>query len=542
MQQNQQKYQTQQAGYDRLFQLGRDAQQNQFQFLRDTQQAVNHANMQDAQNKFQTGRDKAQFDQQQQQQEAARQRAFMDEARKQSSGMIMQDIQNGNYDPATARKLQQTLVDESEALGNKTLDATQRAEALESIRGHRAYLGSLRIEKPPAPSPQEQFDKSIVTGADGTQYRQNAKGDFEPLPQQPKRPSSAAEAFGADPKLRDKYYAEGKEIEMAPVDGVKPALTPELRQKAIARAEQLWEQDNIPPSAPELPGGAPPAAPGESRSILEGPTTQPPVPGMPPAPATPQTAALPDPGMPPAPGARPPSMSAEEYHNQMTSQGYTLVEPGDGRRPFYYKDSRVSPTQGLPLINGEEQPIAPSTPPGSMSAEEYDKQMTSQGYALVTPEGGGNPYYYKDGTPPPPAGQPTPAAPEAAANANPWTEVASGGEQASPIPAAPTPAPQASAAQPAAPAPTSQPPVAPNFSDLVSKTRDSEERRVLMALQGIYSGQTPEVQSAIGVILNDQSSLPDLKAANDYLRSAGIDIDQLAKYQPQGGGRKGKAK
>lgn len=150
LQQQQQKYQEQQAGYDRMFQLGKDNLQNQFQLGRDNQL-----------NQFQVGRDKALFDQQQQQAEADRQRQFMDEARKQSSAVIMGDIEGGLYDPSTSRKLKQSLIDEAEVLGNPNLDATQRAEALAKLRATRSMLTMNRQEKPPAPTPDEELRGAI---------------------------------------------------------------------------------------------------------------------------------------------------------------------------------------------------------------------------------------------------------------------------------------------------------------------------------------------------------------------------------------------
>lgn len=463
MQQQQQKYAAQQAGYDRMFALGRDqqqasrqavmlGQQNAQQAIRDATQFANNQTLQESQNKFR-----------QQQEEAQRQQQFMDEARKQSSGMIMEDIKNQNYDPATSRKLQQNLVAESEALGNPQLDATQRAEALAKIRAERAMLTANRMEKPPAPTAQEEFDQSIVTGADGTQYRRNSKGDFDPIEQQPKKPTTATEAFQADPKVRDKYMEEAKAIEVG-----EEALTPENRKKAMARAQQLWEEDNSPTEMPPLPGTSAPTTPGAERSILDQSPT----------------------AAPAMPGASSATQSAEQ----------SILE--------------ISPDQQLGLEAA------------------YDADMTSKGYRLVTPSDGGRPYYSNEPLPSQPA---APQAPTPAPAQNPWAEVAKPREQ---MPLTSN-ASSANAAQ-SSPAPAKV--EVPNFTDLIYKTKDADERRVLTSLQGMYAKQPPEVQNAIGVILNEQSPLPDLKAANDYLRSVGIDIDQLATYQHRGGGRKGKNK
>ena len=282
MQQQQQKYQAQQAANDRMFDAYRQQSQNQFQVMRDQQQNQFQVANQNLQNQFQTDRDKALFEQRQQMAEQDRQRAFMDDARKMSSGMIMADIENGHYDSATAMELKQNLIDEAQALGNPKLDATQRANILEQIRARRLVLKANRMEKPPAPTATDRFYQGIVTGPDGTQYRENSKGDFDPLPQQKQRPSSAAEAFDADPKLADKYMQHAKDIVLSATDengqatGESLPLT-EARFKEITEtAKRLWENENLPKQAPESPVQSAPQAPGEMQSILE-PAAAPPM-------------------------------------------------------------------------------------------------------------------------------------------------------------------------------------------------------------------------------------------------------------------------
>lgn len=317
MQEQKRKYDGQQQGYDRMFALGRDAQQNAFVQERDLQ--IDH---------FQDLRDDRRLKQNQQVAEADRQRAFMEDARKQSGAMIMEDIKNGEFDPVTSRKLQQNLVEESEALGNPQLDATQRAEALEKIRAARAVLSANRQQKPPPPTPQQQFEQGVVTDpATGIRYRQNSKGDYEPIaekpqqPQQPQRPASAIEAFKADEKTMQKYM-EDADKELTDSEGIRlpkvpgrkegdkeiapiPYTTEEYRKKQKETAEQLYDMDHntgkynvgTPSSVQELPGGTPsPAAPPEMRSILETPAAPPAAAAAPALPAS-----LPPATPPPAP-------------------------------------------------------------------------------------------------------------------------------------------------------------------------------------------------------------------------------------------------
>jgi len=243
LQQNQQKYAAQQAGYDCLFTMGRDqqqataaairqGQQDAANTIRDVNQNVNAQARQDAQNKFLL-----------EQQQAEQQQKFMDEGRKLSSGMIMEDIKNGMYDPVTARKLQQSLVDEAEVLGSNQYDATQRAEALKKIREKRLLDSTNRLEKPPQPTPDEEFQKGVATDPEtGMRYRKNSKGDWDELKQQQKAPKSAAEAFAADPKLKDKYLKDARDILTADDRPISRGLLKEADDLAM----QLWEDSNRP--------------------------------------------------------------------------------------------------------------------------------------------------------------------------------------------------------------------------------------------------------------------------------------------------------
>jgi len=281
LQQNQQKYAAQQAGYDRMLQLGRDAQQNQFQLGRDN-----------AQQAFIQGRDKAQNDFMAQRQDAQRRQAFMDEARKLNSGMIMDDIKNGFYDPATARKLQQSLAAEADVLGSDQYDATQRAEALNKIREKRLLDSMNRLEPPPKPTPEEEMNAGVVT-RNGVDYQKNAKGVWEPLPlPQPTKEDQQKqkEAEQLRPKSVQEYYSANEEKFQKDLDATmksmqaeqdlitdptvkKTPVTPEsawermqkdydFRQKALGRP-----QHGDPAAAPGL--STTPTAPGQSRSILD---------------------------------------------------------------------------------------------------------------------------------------------------------------------------------------------------------------------------------------------------------------------------------
>lgn len=207
MQQQQQKYAAQQQGYNRLLQVGMGQQQQQYD-------------------------------------EAARQQNFMESARKQSTGMIMDDIKNGNYDPVTANKLRQNLVDEAEALSNPHLDATQRADVLQKYRAARALHTANRLEKPAVPNRDDELKAFLGPNYDKHKdqpWVPDPKGGFSiaDVPQPP--PKSAEDAFKADPRLQKKYEDDARALEIG--DG---ELTPENRRRIGPRARQLWEEDNLP--------------------------------------------------------------------------------------------------------------------------------------------------------------------------------------------------------------------------------------------------------------------------------------------------------
>lgn len=255
------KYEAQQAGYDRMFTLARDHQQNQNQFVRDVRQ-----------NTFQERQAEAQFERQQKEAEAERQRGFLDEARKQQSGMIMEDIKNGHYDPATAAKLRQSILDETEALGNQNLDATMRAEALDKIRAKRLLDMAGRLEKPARPSREDQLreylgedgfnrygDKPWVPDGKGgfTIQKELLDGDEQGAGggssggkssggkssnQEQQRFTSADDAFLADPKVRKEYMEEA--ILMERGGDASKVLDDDMRDKAAATARKNYEKDH----------------------------------------------------------------------------------------------------------------------------------------------------------------------------------------------------------------------------------------------------------------------------------------------------------
>lgn len=423
LQQQQQKYQGYQAGLDRLFDVNKQMNQNDFVLQRD--QALGEQRLQ--------------------QQQAEQRQRFMEEARKLESGMIMEDIKNGLYDPETATRLQQSLAEEARALGSDQYDATQRAEALKKIRDKRLLDSTNRLQKPPQPTREEELQKFL--GPNYEQYKDqpwvpDGKGGFavakDALVKQQKEQELQQKAEQEAAKMRPKsfqdYYRENEDKFQKDLDSTMTsmrdevtagtrtgAVTPEaalakmqedykFRQKALGRSEY-----GEPTVAPALPGEAPVAAapsfaPGSrladqatalgmnpSKSILEAPPRdtsaqdrvgellgQQSVPrGAPPQPispdsriaglarslgidANPLTAQRPDPGMPPAPSDPPPGQPM-------------FIDP-NGSRPYYMKDGEpvyfnpetptpVNPQPQAPQkVNVGGKPLAVT--PGTLTPQE----------------------------------------------------------------------------------------------------------------------------------------------------------------------------
>ena len=267
-------------------------------------------------------------------------------------GMHAQEmLKNGEIPPELVPQVRNLLMDKAAVLTNK-YNETQQQEFLSDYNAQLAAILSGVPPKAPEPTPQELYDKGVVTDPEtGMRFRQNAKGDYDPLPQQeqqPQRPTSAAEAFQADPKVRDKYMADAIAIE---TKGGEVPLTRDSRKKAATLAMELYEEDNslgTPTAAPAMPGAAP-TAPRTEQSILE-PTQAPAVPGVSAPAGTPTERSILE---SPVPSIAP---TAEEVVQEMTRQGYEQRLDSEGE-PFWYKDGR-------PAV-----PAAGASPPGSQRGQ-----------------------------------------------------------------------------------------------------------------------------------------------------------------------------
>lgn len=530
LQQQQQKYAAQQAGYDRMFDAYKMENQQQFQDRRDTKQVVN-----------QQLRDWQQQDFQKQQMEAARQQQFMDDARKLSSGMIMEDIRNGHYDPATASKLRKNLVDEADALADKTLDATQRKKVLDGLRADRLLHTSNRMEKPPAPTPQEQFDQGVVN-RNGVDYIQDSKGKWTPL-----EPSKAQqeqekmiqqqelEAQKMRPMSAQEYYSQNEDKFQKDLDSTMKSMQSEYdagTRKEAPTPEAAWEQMQKNHDFKQKALGK--AQYGE------------------PTPAKPYGQALEE--------ARQASKNnvkgGDESFAALSDMNDKLLEL-ENRANSFPKGSKEASAAWSQyrkerdrIIN--ERWITPRSNGDIQPAPEMRSILEQPGQQKIP------------ATPMP--GQPVPTAPSAPSPAQPApsppvavtppSPAQNAWEQVATPPATPTPQ-----ATPQSPAPndvdmgavdsngrivpnnkttttkqkppqSAKQPAAPDFGALASRSNGANKQAIL-AIQNIYQSQTPDVQAAISVLLDDNSQHTDAAKALAYLQSKGIDMKSLtAKSKP----------
>lgn len=522
LQQQQQKYATQQAQQDRMFDAYKMESQNIAQQQRDWQQRD-----------FVLNRDRDQNKLQQQQMEAGRQQQFMDEARKMQNGMIMNDIQNGFYDQNTARELQQTIIAESEVLGTKYADATQRANALQQIRDRRAVLAANRLEKPPAPTEEERISSLPVM--DGVKYGRDKDGNPVPVmvqdqetgewkpyekpsssrssgqkgakgdPGASQRPVTFEEYWGAD---EDKFQSVLNAELQAMQD--KFDLKPEVGAKAPTREDALNKMRDDYDFRQKALGKA---QYGE------------------PTPAKPYGQALEEARK--APG--------NEYF-QLADMNDKLLELGNRARSFpegskerkeafdAYRKERDR------IINGDIQPA-----PEMRSILEQPGQQ--QIPATPMP---GQPVPTAPSAPSP--AQPAPSPPVAVTPPSPAQNAL---EQVATPPATPTPQ-----ATPQSPAPndvdmgavdsngriipnnkttttkqkppqSAKQPAAPDFGALAASAKDKTDRAMIDGMKGIYAQQPPEIQSAISVYLNPSSSKQDFNNALAIMLANGIDPDTM---------------
>lgn len=348
----------------------------------------------------------------------------------------------------------------------------------EYLDKYNAELAKILSEVPPPkpqPTAQELHDQGVVV-EEGVRGQRNAKGEFVPF-QQPK-PSKEQEQEqqkieAMRPKSFQDYYGENEDKFQKDLDATMQSMektdpktgvvTPATQDEALAKMQKDYDFRQK----------------ALGRSQYGEPT--------PAGPADPGAAATPA-----SPGTE-----------------RSILEPSQA--PALPGAAPASPGEPSSILDA---PI-PSQQEGLRA--EYDAEMTAKGYKLITPPDGGRPYYYHEGSN------------TQADTGNQWSDMASGRRTYDPpYREVPPPASQPEVpSQPTAAQPASSAAPAPDFNALSGSAKNNTDRAVVDGMKGIYSQQPPQVQSAIAVYLDPNSSEQEFTNALKTLLANGIDPQQM---------------
>ena len=389
LQQQQQKYQGQQAGYDRLFDAYKQQNQNAFAWNQAADNRVFQAKQQQAQNNFLLGRDQAKFDQQQQQQR----KADFDAARNRIDTHAKDMLANGEITDTESRQRIQNLIAGKTIVMGSDFDETARQNYLDQ---YNAELAKILSEVPPAkpkPPPQPNFH----TDQNGNQWVESGPGKWEQVPQEKSaRPLDFNEFYNAEEnkgKFDKDLDATMQSMQDAADEGENPGKVTEeaaleemkrrygFRQKALGLVGDPTAAPSLPgqapPTAPELPGAAPTAVQGTERSILESPASgipvAPPDQGQPPSPQNPWAEAAAGQSLSPNPRLAPPTSGPLAEANPPQAQPEPLAPPTSGplaeaNPPQAQPEPLAPPTSGPLASTDIPQPI-----PETIAPPDFDK-------------------------------------------------------------------------------------------------------------------------------------------------------------------------
>jgi hypothetical protein len=152
LQQQQQKYQGQQAGYDRLFDAYKQQNQNAFAWNQAADNRVFQAKQQQAQNNFLLDRDQAKFDQQQQQQR----KADFDAARNRIDTYAKDALSDPDLPDDLRQRIQNLVSGKMVALGGG-YDGPAQQQFLDQYNSQLAAILSEIPPKQPKAPPQPNF-------------------------------------------------------------------------------------------------------------------------------------------------------------------------------------------------------------------------------------------------------------------------------------------------------------------------------------------------------------------------------------------------
>lgn len=221
---------------DQAFDVQRQANQQAFQWQMGQANNMNQAALFNAglANRNKMAEDERNF--QAEQAKTAREMAMMEQARRQEQSLLIDAIENNEFDPKVAMEIKQTWLAEAEAMTNPGLDAAQRAEVLSRARARRAELVTLRKEPMPKQPPAPTMYKDDA----GREWIMQGEGKWTQIEQpESSAPRTADEAL-RDPAEEKRYAALAEGYLKDPID---PTKMPD-RRKLWEKMRELWNIDN----------------------------------------------------------------------------------------------------------------------------------------------------------------------------------------------------------------------------------------------------------------------------------------------------------
>lgn len=347
LQQQQQKYQGQQAGYDRLLALGRDQQQRVFQGMRDIQQNDWQTQRDLQQNAFQGARDKALMEQREQEQR----RADFAAARGRIDTYAKDVLSDPDLPHDLRQRIQNLVSGKMIALGGG-FDGPAQQQFLDQYNAQLAAILSEIPPKQPKAPPQPNFH----TDENGNKWVESGPGKWEQVPKEQQPPMSFSEYAQREPdKARSALAEKIAAIQQSVDDGLTKLedgqTVEDLAFSALEQPFQAMRNRYGPPTAaPELPGQAPPPASGPMQSVLEQPT----------APASGIPIASPDPGQPPVP-RQPPALPSNSSSQNPWAE-VAGAEQQSASAPLTSEELKRQGSEVRTMDNGQQTVPAPLSP------------------------------------------------------------------------------------------------------------------------------------------------------------------------------------
>lgn len=358
LQERQQKYQGQQAGYDRLFDATKQANQNMFQWGRDLQQNAFQTQRDKDQNTFQGARDKALMEQREQEQR----RADFSAARGRIDAYAKDVLSDPDLPQELRQRIQNLVSGKITVLGGG-FDGPAQQEFLDQYNAQLAAILSEIPPKQPKPPPQPSFH----TDENGNQWVESGPGKWEQVPRQETKPTNMQEYYNANEDkfqkdLDAKMQSMQDEQDLITDPAKKVAVTPEA---ALEQMQKDWEfrQKALGRSAPASVGFGTSSAAYYNAPDSEANSQA----GIP--------IASPDPGQPPTP-QQPPALPSNSSSQNPWAE-VAGAEQQSASAPLTSEELKRQGSEVRTMDNGQQVVPAPLSPrvsePPKIVPPDFDK-------------------------------------------------------------------------------------------------------------------------------------------------------------------------